>query len=240
VLRKFSEALGTSWHPPDKSLRRSKVGASLRRTAGRRRILNSRLDLTSGGLSSDARSRFPAYKRSNNSGLAGYSTIAESIVRPHDRFDKRLHIPVILLNNDPSNPRQMGALPVMGRPPQILDSSIRRESFASRRPLCVFIATGSRRSKTQKLSRFGHFGIPCLQLFRGKEAFQPRAQFSFVRYDCFDDVVPGNVRMGLLVFMQLLGRRSQALVEMRLSSLLIPSTCSWVRFIVLCSIRPGI
>ena len=72
----------------------------------------------------------------------------------------------------------------------------------------VSIATGSRRSKTQKLSRFGYFGIPCLQLFRGKEALQPRAQFGFVRYDCFDDVVPANVRMRLLVFMQLLGRRS--------------------------------
>src|SRR5262249_18455639 len=33
---------------------------------------------------------------------------------------------------------------------------------ASRRPLCVSIAIGSRRSKTQKLFRFGHFGIPFL------------------------------------------------------------------------------
>ena len=33
---------------------------------------------------------------------------------------------------------------------------------ASCRPLCVYIATGSRRSKTQKLFPFGHFGIPFL------------------------------------------------------------------------------
>jgi len=44
--------------------------------------------------------------------------------------------------------------------PQILDPVAGAK--ASRRPLCVSIATGSRRSKTQKLFRFGHFGIPFL------------------------------------------------------------------------------
>jgi hypothetical protein len=39
---------------------------------------------------------------------------------------------------------------------------IRAGAKASRRPLCVSIATGSRRSKTQKLFPFGHFGIPFL------------------------------------------------------------------------------
>src|SRR6516162_9934642 len=87
-------------------------------------------------------------------------------------------------NNDPNNPRQTfihprglfffkafvehfyqsltrdGSLAVMGRPPQILDPVAGAKS--SRRLLCVSIATGSRRSKTQKLFRFGHFGIPFL------------------------------------------------------------------------------
>ena len=99
-----------------------------------------------------------------------------------DRFDKRLRIPVILLNNDPSNPRQTfihprglfffnvfiehfyqslardGSLAAMGATTPDSRSSSRRE--ASRQPLCVSIVTGSRRSMTQKLFRFSHFGIP--------------------------------------------------------------------------------
>jgi hypothetical protein len=87
-----------------------------------------------------------------------------------------------LLNNDSSNPRQTfidpqgliffnvfiehfcqslardGTLRPWGRPPQILDPVAGAK--ASRQPLCVSIVTGSRRSMTQKLFRFSHFGIP--------------------------------------------------------------------------------
>ena len=71
------------------------------------------------------------------------------VQRPHDRFDKRLHILVLLLN-----------IAVMGATAPDLDPVAGTK--ASRRPLCVYIATGSRRSKTQKLFPFGHFGIPFL------------------------------------------------------------------------------
>ena len=102
------------------------------------------------------------------------------------RFDKRLHIPVILLNNDPNNPRQTfiyplglflfksfvehfyqsltrnGSLSATGRSPQNsrIPPSSRRESFA---PATLrFHRHGSRRRMTQKLFRLGHFGIPFL------------------------------------------------------------------------------
>src|SRR5438552_11063767 len=99
------------------------------------------------------------------------------------RFDKRLHIPVILLNNDPSNPRQTfihpqglfffkvfiehfyqslarhGSLAAMGRPTPDSPDPV-AGAKASRQPLCVSIVTGSRRSMTQKLFRFCNFGIP--------------------------------------------------------------------------------
>ena len=91
----------------------------------------------------------------------------------------------------------------------------------------VSIATGSRGSKTQKLPRFGHFGIPCLQLFRGKEALQARAQFGFVRYDCFDDVLPGNVRMGLLVLF------STTLIPVSYISCIFARSCDGDKFVVL-------
>src|SRR5215831_3218481 len=98
------------------------------------------------------------------------------------RFDKRLHIPVILLNDDPNNPRQTfvharglflfkafvehfyQSLRVMGAcdHAEILESLPAAGAKASRRPLSDFIVTGSRRGMTQKLFRFGHFGIPFL------------------------------------------------------------------------------
>jgi hypothetical protein len=79
------------------------------------------------------------------------------------RVDKRLHIPVILLNNHPNNPRQTfvhprglflfesfvehfyqsltrnGSLSAMERPLQILDTVAGAK--ASRQPLCVSIVT---------------------------------------------------------------------------------------------------
>jgi len=91
------------------------------------------------------------------------------------RFDKRLHIPVILLNNDPNNPRQTfvharslfffkafvehfyhsltrdGSLTAMWPA-----RKLRASHFAFR------FVTGSRRRLTKKLFRFGHFGIPFL------------------------------------------------------------------------------
>jgi hypothetical protein len=49
----------------------------------------------------------------------------------------------------------------MGRPPQILDAVAGAK--ASRQPLSAsIIVTGSRRRLTEKLFRFGHFGIPFL------------------------------------------------------------------------------
>src|SRR5262249_11344415 len=102
------------------------------------------------------------------------------------RFDKRLHIPVILLNNDPNNTRQTfiharvlfffkafvehlyqflrrdGSLAAMRRSPQNFRIPPVAGAKASRHPLCVSIVAGSRRRMTQKLFRFGHFGIPCL------------------------------------------------------------------------------
>ena len=92
-----------------------------------------------------------------------------------DRVDKRLHIPLILLNNDPNNPRQ-----TFIHPPGLFFFKAFVEHFyqsltrdvqpcgnvagakASRQPLCVSILKGSRRRLTKKLFRFGHFGIPFL------------------------------------------------------------------------------
>src|SRR5215472_1440479 len=89
------------------------------------------------------------------------------------RFDKRLHIPVILLNNDPNNPRQTFIYPrslfFFKASVEHLYQSYARDGGlaamgparkASRQPLSASIVTGSRRRLTEKLFRFGHFGIP--------------------------------------------------------------------------------
>src|SRR5262245_40542366 len=100
------------------------------------------------------------------------------------RFDKRLHIPLVLLNNDPNNTRQTfipplslflskasvehfsqslmrdGSLAAMGAATPDSRSSSWRESFA---PATLrFHRHRSLRIMTQKLFRFGHFGIPFL------------------------------------------------------------------------------
>src|SRR5262249_38122982 len=53
-----------------------------------------------------------------------------------------------------------GSLAALRRLPQILASVAGAK--ASRQPPCVSIVVGSHRSVTQKLLRFGHFGIPFL------------------------------------------------------------------------------
>lgn len=91
------------------------------------------------------------------------------------RFDKRLHIPVIFLKNDPNNPRQTF---VHARNLFFFKAFV--EHFyqslyaswepcghvagakASRLPLCFYMVAGSRRRMTKELFRFGHFGIPLL------------------------------------------------------------------------------
>jgi hypothetical protein len=102
-----------------------------------------------------------------------------------DRVDKRLHIPVILLNNDPNNPCQTfvhplglflfksfvehfyqyltrnGSLAAMEpTTPRFSGYSSWRESFAP--ATLSFHRHGSRRRITEKLFGFGHFGIPFL------------------------------------------------------------------------------
>jgi len=101
-----------------------------------------------------------------------------------DLFDKRLHISVILINNDPNNPRQTfvhhrGLFFLKAFVEHFYQSLTRDESLqpwgdhgrfshpvagakASRQPLSASIVTGSRCRLTEKLFRFGHFGIPFL------------------------------------------------------------------------------